>query len=1011
MNISELSIKRPVLATVIVLVIVLFGMIGYNFLGVREYPSVDQPIISVNVSYPGANADVIMNQITEPLEQNINGIPGIRSLSSVSSQGSSRITVEFELSVDMETAANDVRDKVSRAQRFLPRDCDPPTVSKADADASPIMQIAVQSKTRSLMELSEIADLTVKERLQTIPNVSAVNIWGEKRYSMRLWLDPIKMAGYGVTPIDIKNAVDRENVELPSGSIEGNTMELSIRTLGLMHTAKEFNDLIIKDDGSNIVRFSDVGMAELAPEDIRSLLKKNGEPTVINVLIPQPGANHIEIADEAYRRIEQLKKDLPEDVSIEMVYDNTRFIRASIFEVEETIYVAFLLVVIIIFLFLRDWRVTLVPVVVIPVSLVGAFFVMYLSGFSVNVLTMLAVVLSVGLVVDDAIVVAENIYVRIEKGMKPIEAGIEGSKEIFFAVVSTTITLISVFLPIVFMEGMTGRLFKEFSIVIAGSVGISSIVALTFTPMLATKLLKRREKKNLFYQKTEPFFEGLNHIYSNSLNWVLKHRVWSLPVVAILFISIGFLWKNIPTELSPMEDRSMVTVNLRGPEGATFEFIRDYADRIEFLADSVAYERKANIVRSWGGGGFINIILPDISDRPRTQMEIADNLSAVVRKETKARSFVQQQSTFGGRRGGMPIQYVLQAPNLAELQEALPAFMDKVNASPVFEMADVNLKFTKPETRISINRDKATLLGVSTRNIAQTLQYALSGQRMGYFYLNGKQYQILGEINRQQRNKPVDLKSIYVRSDKGEMIQLDNLVTMEEDVAPPQLYRYNRFVAATISSGLAKGYTIGNGLDEMDRIASETLPGSFRTALSGESKEFRESSDSLMFAMILALLMIFLVLAAQFESFKDPFIVMITVPLALAGGLLFMMFSGVTMNIFSQIGMIMLIGLVAKNGILIVEFANQRQESGIPKMEAIQSAAEQRLRPILMTSISTILGLVPLVFASGEGANSRIAMGISVVGGMLISTLLTLYIVPTVYSYVSTKRKHTTTEQ
>ncbi|MEA4809827.1 efflux RND transporter permease subunit, partial [Macellibacteroides fermentans] len=797
MNISELSIKRPVLATVIVLVIVLFGMIGYNFLGVREYPSVDQPIISVDVSYPGANADVIMNQITEPLEQNINGIPGIRSLSSVSSQGSSRITVEFELSVDMETAANDVRDKVSRAQRFLPRDCDPPTVSKADADASPIMQIAVQSKTRSLMELSEIADLTVKERLQTIPNVSAVNIWGEKRYSMRLWLDPIKMAGYGVTPIDIKNAVDRENVELPSGSIEGNTMELSIRTLGLMHTAKEFNDLIIKDDGSNIVRFSDVGMAELAPEDIRSLLKKNGEPTVINVLIPQPGANHIEIADEAYKRIEQLKKDLPKDVSIEMVYDNTRFIRASIFEVEETIYVAFLLVVIIIFLFLRDWRVTLVPVVVIPVSLVGAFFVMYLSGFSVNVLTMLAVVLSVGLVVDDAIVVAENIYVRIEKGMKPIEAGIEGSKEIFFAVVSTTITLISVFLPIVFMEGMTGRLFKEFSIVIAGSVGISSIVALTFTPMLATKLLKHREKKNLFYRKTEPFFEGMNRIYSNSLSWVLKHRVWSLPVVAILFISIGFLWKNIPTELSPMEDRSMVTVNLRGPEGATFEFIRDYADRIEFLADSVAYERKANIVRSWGGGGFINIILPDISDRPRTQMEIADNLSAVVRKETKARSFVQQQSTFGGRRGGMPIQYVLQAPNLAELQEALPAFMDKVNASPVFEMADVNLKFTKPETRISINRDKATLLGVSTRNIAQTLQYALSGQRMGYFYLNGKQYQILGEINRQQRNKPVDLKSIYVRSESGEMIQLDNLVTLEENVAPPQLYRYNRFVAAT----------------------------------------------------------------------------------------------------------------------------------------------------------------------------------------------------------------------
>jgi len=1011
MNLSELSIKRPVLATVMVLVIVLFGIIGYRYLGVREYPSVDQPIISVNVSYPGANADVIMNQITEPLEQNINGIPGIRSLSSVSSQGSSRITVEFELSVDMETAANDVRDKVSRAQRLLPRDCDPPTVSKADADASPIIQIAVQSKKRSLMEISEIAELTVKERLQTIPNVSAVDIWGQKRYSMRLWLDPIKMAGYGVTPIDVKNAIDRENVELPSGSIEGNTTELSIRTLGLMHTSKEFNDLIIKDDGVNIIRFSDVGMAELAPEDIRSLLKKNGEPMVMTVLIPQPGANHVEIADEAYKRIEQLKKDLPEDVTVEMVYDNTRFIRASIFEVEETIYVAFLLVVIIIFLFLRDWRVTLVPVVVIPVSLVGAFFVMYLSDFSINVLTMLAVVLSVGLVVDDAIVVAENIYVRIEKGIKPIEAGIEGAKEIFFAVVSTTITLISVFLPIVFMEGMTGRLFKEFSIVIAGSVGISAFVALTFTPMLATKLLKHREKKNWFYEMTEPFFDGMNRFYSNTLSMFLKHRKWALAIVAVLFVSIGFLWKNIPSELSPMEDRSMVTINLRGQEGATFEFIRDYADRIEYLADSVAYERKSVIVRSSSGGGFVNIILPDIANRPRTQMEVADSLSAIVKKETMARSFVQQQSTFGGRRGGMPIQYVLQAPNLEELQKILPAFMDKVNANPVFEMADVNLKFTKPETRIEINRDKATLLGVSTRNIAQTLQYALSGQRMGYFYLNGKQYQILGEINRQQRNKPLDLKSIYVRSDNGEMIQLDNLVTLEENVAPPQLYRYNRFVSATISSGLAKGYTIGNGLDEMDKIAAETLPGSFRTALSGESKEFRESSSSLMFAMILALVMIFLVLAAQFESFKDPLIVMITVPLALAGGLLFMIISGVTMNIFSQIGMIMLIGLVAKNGILIVEFANQRQEAGLTKMEAIHSAAAQRLRPILMTSLSTILGLIPLVYASGEGANSRIAMGVSVVGGMIISTILTLYIVPAVYSYVSTVRLHKTIEK
>lgn len=1006
MNISELSIKRPVLSTVFVLVITLFGIIGYRFLGVREFPSVDQPIITVNVSYPGANADVIMNQITEPLEQNINGIPGIRSLSSVSSQGSSRITVEFELSVDMETAANDVRDKVSRAQRYLPRDCDPPTVSKADADASPIMQIAIQSNKRSLMELSEIAELTVKERLQTISNVSSVDIWGQKRYSMRLWIDPVRMAGYGVTPLDVKNAVDQENVELPSGSIEGNTVELSIRTLGLMHTAKEFNDLIIKETNQRIVRFSDVGRAELAPEDLRSALRLNSVPMVMTVIVPQPGANHIEIADEAYKRIEQLKKDLPEDVDISVIYDNTRFIRASIGEVEETIYIAFALVILIIFFFLRDWRVTLVPVVVIPISLVGAFFVMYISGFSVNVLTMLAVVLSVGLVVDDAIVMAENIYVRIEKGMPPKEAGIEGSKEIFFAVISTTITLVSVFLPIVFMQGMTGRLFKEFSIVISGSVIISSFVALTFTPMLATKLLKRRDKKSWLYNKTEPFFDGLTRGYAFLLEWFLKRRWWAFPIVAALFLSIYFLWKKIPSELSPLEDRSMISVRITGPQGSTFEYLRDYTENIAAIADSLVPERQAIMARSSSSNGFVNVVLPDLQTRERSQMEIADALSQAVRKETKARAFVQQQSTFGGRRGGMPIQYVLQAPNLEELQKVLPAFMQKVNESPVFQMADVDLKFTKPETRIEINRDKASLLGVSTRNIAQTLQYALSGQRMGYFYMNGKQYQILGEINRQQRNTPLDLKSIYVRSNSGAMIQLDNLVRLEETVAPPQLYRYNRFVSATVSSGLNKGYTIGDGLDEMDRIARETLDGSFRTALSGESKEFRESSDSLMFAMILALIMIYLVLAAQFESFKDPFVIMFTVPLALAGGLIFMAFSGVTMNIFSQIGLIMLIGLVAKNGILIVEFANQRQEAGLSKREAIHYASVQRLRPILMTSISTILGVIPLVYASGEGAQGRIAMGVAVAGGMIVSTLMTLFIVPAMYSFISTNLKN-----
>ena len=1004
MNISELSIRRPVLATVLTIIILLFGLIGYTTLGVREYPSVDNPIISVTCSYPGANAEVIENQITEPLEQNINGIPGIRSLSSTSQQGQCRITVEFELSVDLETAANDVRDKVSRAQRYLPRDCDPPTVSKADADASPILMVAIQSNTRSLLELSEIADLTVKEQLQTIPDVSSVSIWGEKRYSMRLWLDPVKMAGYGITPVDVKNAINDQNLELPSGSIEGNTMELTLRTMGQMHTAKEFNNIILKEQNGQVVRFSDIGYAELGPADIKSYMKMNGVPMVGVVVIPQPGANHIDIADAVYERMEQMQKDLPDDVEYTYGFDNTRFIRASIAEVESTVYEAFVLVIIIIFLFLCDWRVTLIPCIVIPVSLIGAFFVMYVAGFSINVLTMLAVVLSVGLVVDDAIVMTENIYIRIERGMKPFEAGIEGAKEIFFAVISTTITLAAVFIPIVFMEGTSGRLFREFSFVVAGSVIISSFAALTFTPMLATKLLKHREKQNWFYRKTEPFFEGMNRVYSRSLNAFLRKRVIAIPFTIITLVLIGYLWGEIPAEMAPLEDRSQINIRTRAAEGSSYEYIRDYTEEINTLVDSIVPDAAFVSARVSSGSGNIQITLKDIKERDYTQMQVAEQISKAIRTHTKARSFVQQQSSFGGRRASMPVQYVLQAVSIEKLQEVLPEFLAQVYDNPTFQMADVDLKFSSPEMRVTINRDKAGTMGVSVRDIGETLQYGLSGQRMGYFYMNGKQYEILGQINRQQRNQPANIKSIYIRSDKGEMIQLDNLVEFIEAVAPPKLYHYNRFISATISAGLAEGKTIGDGLDEMDKIAANVLDDTFRTALSGDSKEYRESSSSLMFAFILALVLIYLILSAQFESFKDPFIIMLTVPLAIAGALVFMYFGDITMNIFSQIGIIMLIGLVAKNGILIVEFANQKQEAGEDKMQAIRDAALQRLRPILMTSASTILGLLPLAFASGEGSNQRIAMGVAVVGGMLVSTFLTMYIVPAIYSYISTNR-------
>ena len=1002
MNISELSIRRPVLATVMTLIILLFGCIGYVTLGVREYPSVDNPIISVSCSYPGANADVIENQITEPLEQNINGIPGIRSLTSVSQQGSSRITVEFELSVDLETAANDVRDKVSRAQRWLPRDCDPPTVSKADADAQPILMVALQSDKRSLLELSEIADLTVKEQLQTIQDVSSVSIWGEKRYCMRLWLDPVKMSGYSVTPMDVKSALDRENVELPSGSIEGNTTELTIRTMGQMHTTEEFNNLVIKEQDGRIVRFSDIGRAELSPRDIKSYMKMNGVPMVGVVVIPQPGANHIDIADAVHERMKMMEKDLPVDVHYDYGFDNTKFIRASIAEVESTVYEAFVLVIIIIFLFLRDWRVTLIPCVVIPVSLIGAFFVMYLCGFSINVLSMLAVVLSVGLVVDDAIVMTENIYIRIERGMKPFEAGIEGAKEIFFAVISTTITLLAVFLPIVFMEGTTGRLFREFSFVVAGSVVISSFAALTFTPMLATKLLVRREEKNWFYRKTEPFFEGMNRIYARGLSFFLKHRIVAIIIMVIALAATIKMWSEVPAEMAPLEDRSKITIRTMGPEGVTYEYMRDYTEDINRLADSLMPDAEFITARVFEGGGNVQITLKDLKDRDYSQMDMAEKLSKAVREKTDARAFVQQQSTFGGRRGSMPVQYVLQATNIEKLQKVLPEFMSRVYDDSTFQMADVDLKFSKPEVRLSVNREKANLMGVSTRDIAQTLQYGLSGQRMGYLYMNGKQYEIVGEINRQQRNDPTNLKAIYMRSADGSMIQMENLVDLIESIAPPKLYRYNRFVSATISAGLAEGKTIGQGLDAMDAIAKDVLDDTFRTALAGDSKEFRESSSSLIFAFALALLLIYLILAAQFESFKDPFTIMLTVPLAICGALIFMIVGEQTMNIFSQIGIIMLIGLVAKNGILIVEFANQRQKMGEDKMTAIKEASIQRLRPILMTSLSTVLGLLPLMFASGEGCNGRIAMGTAVVGGMIISTLLTMFVVPAIYTYVST---------
>lgn len=1008
MSLSSTSIKRPVFATVMNIALVLLGVIGFLYLGVRDYPSVDPPIISVSTSFSGANADVIESQITEPLEAAINGIPGIRSLTSTSRDGRSFITVEFELEVDLETAANDVRDKVSGAMRRLPDDVDPPTVSKADADAQPIFGVSLRSDKRSLIDLSMYAEQYYKERLQTIPGVSSVSIWGEKRYSVRLRMNPTLLTAYRVTPMDVRDAVSKENVELPSGSIEGENTELTIRTLGRLMSIDDFNNLIIREEAGRVVRFRDIGIAEVDAENVRSILKRNGIPMVSCVITPQPGANYIDIVDRAYGVIAELADDLPDDVDAAIAFDNTVYIRNSIKEVRSTIFEAFILVVLIIFLFLRNWRTTLIPILAIPISLIATFFIMYLAGFSINILTLLAVVLAIGLVVDDAIVVMENIYAKIEQGMTPLEAGFKGSAEIFFAVIATTVSLAAVFLPIIFLQGTTGRLFREFSIVIMGAVVISSFVALTFTPMISTKLLTRNATDSWFYRKTEPFFDRMINAYRHSLDVFMRRRFLAPLILLVSGGLIFWLWAITPSEMAPLEDRSSIQISSTAPEGATFEYMNRYETELAAFVEEVVPEQE-KLIEMVGRGNTnrsnITLWLVSPEERDRTQQEIADELSGKVRQFTGARTMVSQQQTFGSRRGGLPVEYVIQARNLEELKQIIPPFMEKVNASEVFSVADVNLKFTKPELTINIDREKAAVMGVSMRNIAQSLQLMMSEQRVGYFILNGKQYQILSQLDRDYRSKPSDLQNIYVRNTKGELIALDNLVTTSESSMPPQLYRYDRFVAATVSAGLAKRKTLSEGLTEMDRIADEVLDDNFKTTLSGSSKDFVESSSSLLFAFIMALLFIYLVLAAQFESFRDPLIIMLTVPLALIGALLAMWYFEQTMNIFSQIGIIMLIGLVSKNGILIVEFANQRKLGGESRLAAVKNAAVARFRPILMTSLSTILGILPMAMATGSGAESRSAMGIAVVGGMVFATFLSLYVIPAIYSYLSSEKK------
>jgi len=1016
MNLSTLSIKRPVLTIVMNITIILFGIIGYTFLGVREFPSIDPAQVSVRTNYSGANADIIESQITEPLEKAINSIDGIRNITSSSVQGSSSISIEFNLDKNLEDAANDVRDKVSQAVRSLPDDLDaPPVVSKSDADAQRILSMTVQSDGKNILELSDYAENVLAQRIETIPGVSSVQIWGQRRFAMRLWIDPLKLASYGLTVADVRRALLAQNVELPSGKLTGENTELTVKTLGNLNTEEGFNNIIIMAVGEKLVRLSDIGKASLEGENMETKMSDSGQPMVAIAVIPQPGSNYLEIADAFYVEYEKLKKDLPEGFKLNLVIDDTVFVRKAVTEVAETLLLSLLLVIMVIYLFFRNWSMALRPLIDIPVSLISTFFIMWIFGFSINVLTLLAIVLATGLVVDDGIVVTENIYKKVEQGMNPIEAAIKGSKEIFFAVISISITLAAVFLPVIFLEGFVGRLFREFGVVLGAAVLVSAFVSLTLTPMLNAYLIRPgKQKHSRFYEVTERYFVKMNEGYAETLHVFMRRKWLSFPILLACIGLIGVFYALLQKETAPYDDRSFVRLNVSAPEGSSYEYMDRLMNNITDLINDSIPEKKVSLVLTSPGfgtssvnSGRANIALVDPSERERSQHEIAEDLGRWAKAYVGGKSNVSERPTISvNRRGGPPIQYIIQAQNFQKLEEKIPEFMREAEKDPTFSFVDVNLKFDKPEIYVTIDREKAESLGVSVLDVAQTLQLSLSGQRFGYFLMNGKQYQVIGQFDKEDRDAPMDLTSIFVKNKDGLLIQLDNLVTTTEHSSPPQLFHNNRYMSATVMANLAPGKSISDGIDAMEAIKAKVLDDTFTTDLGGESRDFVESSSNTLFAFGLALLLIFLILAAQFESFIDPFIIILTVPMAVAGAMFSLWLFGQTWNIFSQIGTIMLIGLVTKNGILIVEFANQLREQGLPKREAILRASESRLRPILMTSLTIALGALPIALSLGAASTSRVGMGVVIIGGTMFSLILTLFIIPALYVLWSREKVH-----
>lgn len=1001
MNLPSLAIRRPVLTCVLSIFILLLGLIGMHQVGVREYPAIDPPLISVSATYAGASADVVERQIVEPLEQSLNGIDGIRSIVSQSSDGSARVSVEFQLGVDLERAANDVRDRVSRARSNLPDSLDPPVVSKADANNSPIVLLTVQSPTRSLLGVSEEAE-RIQELLQTIPGVAEVDIWGERKYAMRIRVDPGKLAALGLTVADVRSALRLENADLPAGSLEGKTTMLSVQLKTGLSSVEDFRKMVVRSKGGATIHLGDVADVRMGAENEKNLLHCNGQPMAGLSILAQPGADQIAISDEVNKRVGKISRTLPPDIKIGTVYDNTRFVRKALSEVRETILTAFLLVVLVIFAFLRDWRTTLIPVLAVPISLVGVFFPVWIFGFSINVLTLLGVVLAIGLVVDDTIVVLENIYSKVERGIPRHQAALAGVQEIFAAVVSTTLVLASVFTPLLFMSGFTGKLFREFGVVIGASALISGFVALTLGGMLGSRMLRPHGKENQLHKATEPFFVSLNDRYGRLLSWALRHAWVAIPVVALALTSTWFAFRALPQELSPMEDRSSIQVNATGPEGATFGYMEAYMQRLAAVVQKKVPEAASVLYFTGAGkqtnGGMVRITLKPAAERKRTQQEIAGMLQKAVSKVDGATAFVMQDPSIKmGGRTRMPIQFALQAPDIDAMRKVLGKFVGKVRQDTVFSAVDVDLKFTKPQLDLTVDRDRLRTLGTSPKAIVSMLQSSYSESRWGYFLKGGKQYQIIGSVDSAHRQSPQGLQTLMLRSSAGALLPVASLVHMAERPVPPQLYRYDRYVSATIGTQPAPGHAMGEGIRHLQELARDSLPEDFHTTLAGSSRDFVESSGSVMQVFLLSLLIVYLLLAAQFESFRDPFVILLTVPLALAGALLSLLIFGCTLNIFSEIGLVMLVGLVTKNGILIVEFAGQNRGKGLPLREAVHHAAVARLRPILMTTFCMVLGTLPIALALGAGSESRKPMGIAIIGGLLVSLLFTLFVVPCVY--------------